>query len=80
MSDVSKKSRAKAKAKRFGEGSAKPMVSASTFGAGAFALDQQPGDTYRVTSSKRELLVVDGYNIIHATPRYSQRSTTIPTT
>lgn len=69
---MSKKNRAKAKAKRFGEGSAKPMVSASTFGAGAFALDQQPGDTYRVTSSKRELLVVDGYNIIHATPRYGK--------
>ncbi|OUP11047.1 NYN domain-containing protein [Collinsella sp. An2] len=71
---MSKKSRAKAKAKRFGEGSAKPIVSASTFGVGnAFA-----APSYDITlparrkPGERELLVVDGYNIIHATPRYEK--------
>ena len=38
---MSKKNRAKSKAKRFGEGSAKPIVSAATYGVGgnAFALE-----------------------------------------
>ena len=31
---MSKKNRAKSKAKRFGEGSAKPIVSAATYGVG----------------------------------------------
>lgn len=71
---MGKKNRQKAKAKRFGEGSAKPIVSASTFGVGnAFA-----APSYDVTlparrkPGERELLVVDGYNIIHATPRYER--------
>ncbi len=71
---MSKKGRAKAKAKRFGEGSAKPIVSASTFGVGnAFsAAFGEPANPPRGTNraGQRELLVVDGYNIIHATPRY----------
>ena len=75
---MSKKNRAKAKAKRFGEGSAKPIVSASTYGAGnafasAFAAAAVP-DPARGTNvrGQRELLVVDGYNVIHATPRYEK--------
>lgn len=71
---MSKKGRAKVKAKRFGEGSAKPIVSASTFGVGnAFsAAFGEPVNPPRGTNraGQRELLVVDGYNIIHATPRY----------
>lgn len=71
---MSKKGRAKVKAKRFGEGSAKPIVSASTFGVGnAFsAALGEPANPPRGTNraGQRELLVVDGYNIIHATPRY----------
>ena len=35
---MSKKNRAKSKAKRFGEGSAKPIVSAATYGVGGNAL------------------------------------------
>lgn len=69
---MSKKNRAKAKARRFGEGSAKPIVSASTFGVGGAFVQPGDGSTYRVTSSKPELLVVDGYNVIHATPRYEK--------
>lgn len=34
---MSKKNRAKSKAKRFGEGSAKPIVSAATYGVGGNA-------------------------------------------
>lgn len=71
---MGKKNRAKAKAKRFGEGSAKPIVSASTFGVGnAFA-----NPSYDVTlparrkPGERELLVVDGYNIIHSDTRYER--------
>ena len=73
---MSKKSRKKAKAKRFGEGSARPAVSAATYGAGnAFASAFAPAgvvDPARGTnaSGQRELLVVDGYNVIHAAPRY----------
>lgn len=71
---MGKKNRAKAKAKRFGEGSARPIVSASTFGVGnAFA-----NPNYDVTlparrkPGERELLVVDGYNIIHSDTRYER--------
>lgn len=37
---MSKKNRAKSKAKRFGEGSAKPIVSAATYGVGGNAFAQ----------------------------------------
>lgn len=73
---MSKKSRKKAKAKRFGEGSARVAVNAATYGAGnAFASAFAPAsvvDPARGTNSRgqRELLVVDGYNVIHAAPRY----------
>lgn len=73
---MSKKNRAKSKAKRFGEGSAREIVSASTYGVGnafssAFETPEVPP---RGTNAggQRELLVVDGYNIIHATPRYEK--------
>lgn len=75
---MGKKSRAKAKAKRFGEGSTKPIVSASTYGAGnafasAFAASDVPEPARGENSrGQRELLVVDGYNVIHASPRYEQ--------
>lgn len=73
---MTKKNRAKSKAKRFGAASAKPMVDASTYGAGnAFAGigDQMASVPPRgVQSGKRELLVVDGYNVIHATPKYER--------
>lgn len=73
---MSKKSRKKAKAKRFGEGSARAAVNAATYGAGnAFASAFAPAsvvDSARGTNARgqRELLVVDGYNVIHAAPRY----------
>ena len=67
---MGKKSRAKAKAKRFGESSVRETVSASTYGVGnAFsAAFETPDVPPRGTnaSGKRELLVVDGYNIIFA--------------
>ena len=73
---MSKKNRAKAKAKRFGEGSAKPIVSASTFGVGnAFsAAFGEVAEPARGTNAhgQKELLVVDGYNVIHADPRYER--------
>lgn len=73
---MSKKNRAKAKAKRFGEGSAKPLVSASTFGVGnAFsAAFGEVAEPARGTNARgqKELLVVDGYNVIHADPRYER--------
>lgn len=73
---MSKKNRAKAKAKRFGEGSAKPIVSASTFGVGnAFsAAFGEVAEPARGTNARgqKELLVVDGYNVIHADPRYER--------
>ncbi len=73
---MSKKNRAKAKAKRFGEGSAKPIVSASTFGVGnafsaAFGEVSEPARGTNARGQK-ELLVVDGYNVIHADPRYER--------
>ena len=73
---MSKKNRAKAKAKRFGEGSAKPLVSASTFGVGnafsaAFGDVAEPARGTNARGQK-ELLVVDGYNVIHADPRYER--------
>lgn len=83
--------RNKKKAKRFGAGSAKPIVDASTYGAGnAFSsagaeslggaggaangtmrreAGRSPYGTGR-GAKRRPLLVVDGYNIIYATPRY----------
>ena len=83
---MGKKNRAKAKAKRFGEGSAKPIVSASTYGVGSsyasgsvFATGNAFGgsvvpDPARGTNvrGERELLVVDGYNVIHADTRYER--------
>lgn len=83
---MGKKNRAKAKAKRFGEGSAKPIVSASTYGVGSsyasgsvFAAGSAFGgsvvpDPARGTNARgeRELLVVDGYNVIHADTRYER--------
>lgn len=73
---MTKKNRAKSKAKRFGEGSARTIVDASTYGAGnafasAFSTPAAPprGSNAR---GQQELLVVDGYNIIHATPRYER--------
>ena len=73
---MGKKSRKKAKAKRFGEGSARAAVNAATYGAGnAFAsafASASVVDPARGTNARgqRELLVVDGYNVIHAAPRY----------
>ena len=70
---MSKKNRAKAKAKRFGEGSAKSIVSANTYGVGGNAFAQAIADPATVIrSDKPELLVVDGYNVIHCTPRYEK--------
>ena len=70
---MSKKNRAKSKAKRFGEGSAKPIVSAATYGVGGNAFVQAIADPVStVHSNKPELLVVDGYNVIHCTPRYEK--------
>ena len=74
---MTKKNRAKAKARRFGEGSVRETVSASTFGVGnAFAAfdstvsEEPPRGTN--AAGQKELLVVDGYNIIHATPKYER--------
>ena len=70
---MSKKNRAKSKAKRFGEGSVKPIVSAATYGVGGNAFAQAIADPVStVHSNKPELLVVDGYNVIHCTPRYEK--------
>ena len=70
---MSKKNRAKAKAKRFGEGSARPVVAASTYGVGGNAFASAVADPVStVHSDKPELLVVDGYNVIHCTPRYEK--------
>lgn len=72
---MTKKNRAKSKAKRFGEGSAQKYVDASTYGVGnAFASAFSVPDVPRGSnvSGKRELLVVDGYNVIHASPRYER--------
>lgn len=70
---MSKKNRAKSKAKRFGEGSAKPIVSAVTYGVGGNAFAQAVADPASIVhSDKPELLVVDGYNVIHCDPRYER--------
>ena len=73
---MTKKNRQKSKAKRFGEGSAKPIVDASTYGVGnAFAglgASSTPVPPRGARSGKKELLVVDGYNVIHATPKYER--------
>ena len=73
---MTKKNRAKSKAKRFGEGSAKPIVDASTYGVGnAFAGIAGPSPIIPPRGTKagmKELLVVDGYNVIHATPKYER--------
>lgn len=86
---MTKKNRAKSKAKRFGESSVRATVSESTYGVGnAFGGSSAYGSTYgdpvygspgygvpprgMNASGKKELLVVDGYNIIHATPKYEK--------
>ncbi len=70
---MSKKNRTKSKAKRFGEGSAKPIVSAATYGVGGNAFAQAVADPASIVhSDKPELLVVDGYNVIHCDPRYER--------
>ena len=75
---MTKKNRKKAKAKRFGEASVRASVDASTYGVGnAFAGISGAGDGAGVPprgtqAGLKELLVVDGYNVIHATPRYEQ--------
>lgn len=70
---MTKKNRAKSKAKRFGEGSAQKFVDASTYGVGsAFGAPAVPLPARGAASGKKELLVVDGYNIIYATPRYER--------
>lgn len=86
---MTKKNRAKSKAKRFGESSMRATVSESTYGVGnAFGGSSAYGSTYgdpvygspgygvpprgMNASGKKELLVVDGYNIIHATPKYEK--------
>lgn len=76
---MTKKNRAKAKARRFGEGSVRATVSAATYGVGnAFGSGvygaPDPLEPPRGTSAngQKELLVVDGYNIIHATPKYER--------
>ena len=77
---MTKKNRKKSKAKRFGEGSVRETVSAATYGVGnAFGGSGVYGapsatEPPRGTNARgqRELLVVDGYNIIHATPKYER--------
>lgn len=51
----------------------KPIVSAATYGVGGNAFAQAIADPVStVHSNKPELLVVDGYNVIHCTPRYEK--------
>lgn len=75
---MTKKNRAKSKAKRFGESSVRETVTASTYGVGAHGAGNAFGAPTGVpprgvnASGKKELLVVDGYNIIHATPKYEK--------
>ncbi len=75
-SAMTKKNRAKSKAKRFGEGSARPIVEASTYGVGNAFADLGPAATpvppRGARAGMKELLVVDGYNVIHATPKYEK--------
>ena len=75
---MTKKNRRKAKAKRFGQASVKETVDASTYGVGnAFSTFEEFEEAQVVpprgeASGKKELLVVDGYNVIHATPTYER--------
>ncbi len=81
---MTKKNRAKSKAKRFGESSVRETVQSSTYGVGGVygALgSHSPGNAFGAPGvpprgvnamGKKELLVVDGYNIIHATPKYER--------
>ena len=74
---MTKKNRQKSKAKRFGESSVRETVSAATYGVGnAFGIygSPDPHEPPRGTNAHglKELLVVDGYNIIHATPKYER--------
>ena len=75
---MTKKNRRKAKAKRFGQSSVKAAVEESTYGVGnAFSgfdefKDEQVVPPRGEASGKKELLVVDGYNVIHATPKYER--------
>ena len=69
---MTKKNRQKSKAKRFGEGSAKPIVDASTYGVGnafaGFNATNTAGPVVPprgVRSGKKELLVVER-NSCHA--------------
>ena len=52
------------------------MVDASTYGVGNAFAGLTPAPTpvppRGARSGKKELLVVDGYNVIHATPKYEQ--------
>lgn len=74
---MGKKKRAKAKVRRFGEGSARQAVDESTYGVGN-ALGANPALMPRAADQPgsgrgkggRELLVVDGYNAIFASGRY----------
>ena len=84
---MTKKNRAKSKAKRFGESSVRETVQSSTYGVGGVygaPGSYSPGNAFGGPGvpprgvnamGKKELLVVDGYNIIHATPKYSASST-----
>lgn len=56
---MSKKNRAKSKAKRFGEGSAKPIVSAATYGVGGNAFAQAIADPVSTVHSNKPELLVD---------------------
>ena len=68
---MTKKNRAKSKAKRFGESSVRETVSEATYGVGnAFGAPAVP--PRGAHDGQKELLVVDGYNIIHATPKYEK--------
>ena len=81
---MTKKNRAKSKAKRFGESSVRETVQSSTYGVGdvyGAPGSYSPGNAFGAPGvlprgvnamGKKELLVVDGYNIIHATPKYER--------
>lgn len=80
---MTKKNRAKSKAKRFGEGSVRASVDAATYGVGGNAFGSWGSGVYGAPDplepprganarGQKELLVVDGYNIIHATPKYER--------
>lgn len=81
---MTKKNRVKSKAKRFGESSVRETVQGSTYGVGGVygaPGSYAPGNAFGAPGvpprgvnamGKKELLVVDGYNIIHATPKYER--------